>query len=89
MKSWFGYGPSMVDGLITFFYNLFLPYLIGGIIPGLICGAVCYWTLGPLVAAYQERRRKKLKAIQDKRRAALEKELDAYRAHDGMEGDHA
>lgn len=89
MKSWFGYGPSMVDGLVQFFYDVFLPYLIGGIPPGLICAAVCYYTIGPLVAAYQTRRRKKLLAIQKKRRAALDAEQNAYKAHDGLEGDHA
>lgn len=74
MKSWFGYGPSMVDGLIVFFHDVFLPYLIGGIVPGLLCAAVCYWGIGPIVAAYQDRRRKKLQTIQEKRRAQVNKD---------------
>ncbi|MEM7058028.1 MAG: DUF2062 domain-containing protein [Pseudomonadota bacterium] len=89
MKSWFGYGPSMMDGLVKFFHDVFLPYLIGGILPGLFCAVACYWLIGPIVAAYQERRRKKLQIIQERRRAELDKELSAYQAHDGMEGDHA
>lgn len=72
MKSWFGFGPSMLDGLIAFLDNIFLPYLIGGILPGLITGVVCYWLLGPLVAAYQERRRKRLEARASAKRRAAE-----------------
>ena len=89
MKSWFGYGPSMIDGLVAFFHDVFLPYLVGGILPGLICAAACYWAIGPVVSAYQRRRKKKLEAIQARHRAALEDELDAYRSSDGRAGDSA
>lgn len=88
VKSWFGYGPSMLDGLRIFITDVFLPYLVGGIIPGLITAAVCYWTIGPLVAAYQERRRKKLMTAQARQRARLDAELAAYGAADGREGDN-
>lgn len=87
VKSWFGYGPSMLDGLLSFLDDIFLPYLIGGIIPGLVTGAVCYWLLGPIVAAYQERRRRRLAARAVERRRAVEVEQEAYAARDGMEGD--
>lgn len=89
VRGWFGYEASVTDGLATFFYDVFLPYLVGGILPGLVCGAVCYWTIGPIVAAYQNRRKKKLEAIQARHRAALEEELDAYRTSDGRAGDNA
>ncbi len=88
VKSWFGYGPSMLDGLLLFLDNIFLPYLIGGIIPGLVCAAVCYWLLGPIVAAYQERRRRRLEKRADERRQAAESEQMAYARHDDMEGDN-
>ncbi|MEM7742206.1 MAG: DUF2062 domain-containing protein [Pseudomonadota bacterium] len=78
-KSWFGYGPSMVDGLIKFFWDVFLPYLIGGLVPGLAAGILCYFLLGPLVAAYQERRRKKILASQERQRALADREAEAYR----------
>ena len=88
VKSWFGYGPSMLEGLLAFLDNIFLPYLIGGILPGLVAGAVCYWLLGPIVAAYQERRRKRLDKRADERRKAAEAEQALYARHDGMEGDN-
>jgi uncharacterized protein len=89
VKSWFGYGPSMLDGLRAFMVDVFLPYLVGGILPGLVTAAVCYWAIGPLVAAYQERRRKKLMAAQARQRARLDEELAAYSTADAREGDNA
>lgn len=88
-KSWFGHGPSMLDGLLDFANQVFLPYLVGGILPGLIVAAICYWIIGPIVAAYQERRRRKLVAAQARRQAALDAELSAYKDADKGEGDNA
>jgi hypothetical protein len=88
-KSWFGYGPSMLDGLLVFLDDVFLPYLIGGIAPGLACGVVCYWIIGPIVEAYQERRSKKLAARADRVRKAAFKEQEAYKASDRREGNNA
>lgn len=89
IKSWFGYGESMSDGLLNFFNDVFLPYLIGGIPIGLAAGVISYWILGPIVAAYQERRRIKLTAIQERHRAAVDEEQAAYTTHDPGEGDNA
>lgn len=88
VKSWFGYGPSMLDGLVAFLDDIFLPYLIGGIIPGLVTAALCYWLIGPIVAAYQERRRRRLETRADERRRAAEAEQRLYASGDGMEGDN-
>lgn len=88
VKSWFGYGPSKLDGLLVFLDHVFLPYLIGGIIPGLITGAVCYWLLGPIVAAYQERRRKRLEMRADEQRRAVDAEQRLYARQNGLEGDN-
>lgn len=89
IKSWFGYGPSMMDGFLTFLDDVFLPYLIGGLPPGLITAFACYWILGSIVAAYQERRRRKLLQAQERQRRAIDEELSAYAASDGREGDNA
>ncbi len=89
MQSWFGYGPSMLDGILGFLDDVFLPYLIGGILPGLVTGVICYWILGTIVAAYQERRRIKLEAAQKARLRSIEIEQGAYAIHDGRSGDNA
>ncbi|MEM1360458.1 MAG: DUF2062 domain-containing protein [Pseudomonadota bacterium] len=49
------------EGLGIFFDSVFLPYLIGGLIPGLIAGFTAYYLSKPLIAAYQRRRARMLK----------------------------
>jgi uncharacterized protein (DUF2062 family) len=68
---------------------IFLPYLVGGILPGLLCGVVCYWFIGPIVEAYQNRRRRRLAERADAWRAATFEEQEAYRADDGEDSDDA
>jgi uncharacterized protein (DUF2062 family) len=89
VRSWFGYGDSKLDGLVNFLDDVFLPYLIGGLLPGLVTAIVVYWILGPIVAAYQERRRKRLVAAQAKRQRLIDEEQAAYSIHDSREGDNA
>lgn len=52
-------------GLAVFYDDVFLPYLVGGIIPGVICATLAYMLSVPLITAYQNRRRKKLRAKLD------------------------
>ncbi len=47
------------DRLGVFFDRVFLPYLVGGILPGIVTATVAYWLALPAVSAYQKRRRKK------------------------------
>jgi uncharacterized protein (DUF2062 family) len=58
--------------LHLFYDEVFLPYLVGGLMPGIITGAVFYYLSLPLITAYQNRRsgvlRKKLLSIQAKKR---------------------
>lgn len=49
-------------GLSVFFDEVFYPYLIGGIIPGIIAGSVCYYLSVPVIRAYQKRRKGAIKA---------------------------
>ncbi len=70
----------MMDGILGFLDEVFLPYLIGGILPGIVVAIVSYWIVGPIVAAYQLRRRKKLAKRAEMARAALDAEQAAYRA---------
>jgi uncharacterized protein (DUF2062 family) len=55
-------GPGTADwtGLIAFWDEIFLPYLIGGVIPGAITATICYLLTVQLVRAHQARRRKRL-----------------------------
>ena len=56
------------DRLEVFFDRVFLPYLVGGIIPGLLAGILAYWLALPAVSAYQKRRKKKAaKQLADRR----------------------
>ncbi|WP_212523735.1 DUF2062 domain-containing protein [Actibacterium sp. MT2.3-13A] len=47
--------------LADFYHEVFFPYLIGGILPGILTGIIGYYLSVPLIAAYQKRRRGKLK----------------------------
>ena len=49
------------SNLFVFWREVFLPYLVGGIVPGLICGLIFYYISVPLLVAYQNRRKGRLK----------------------------
>jgi pyridoxine 5-phosphate synthase len=52
-KSLFGHGEPDWPKLSAFFTDVLWPYLVGGLLPGLVTAVACYWLLRPLVAAYQ------------------------------------
>ena len=54
--------PTNWTGLDRFFHDVFFPYLVGGIIPGIICGTIAYYISVPLLRAYQKRRKGAIKA---------------------------
>lgn len=45
------------DGLAIFYHEVFYPYMVGGVVPGIVAGLICYWLSVPLIRAYQNRRR--------------------------------
>lgn len=53
--------------LSVFYDEVFLPYLVGGILPGIAAATICYYLSVPLIRAYQKRRAgkimKRLKAL--------------------------
>ncbi|KIC41727.1 DNA-directed RNA polymerase subunit omega [Ruegeria sp. ANG-S4] len=49
-------------GLGVFYDEVFFPYLIGGIIPGIVAGIICAYLSLPVIRTYQKRRRTKIKA---------------------------
>ncbi len=56
----------------AFFTRIFLPYLAGGILPGLAAGLAAYLMANPVIASYQRGRIKKMKERFEARRRALE-----------------
>jgi hypothetical protein len=56
--------------LRRFFDTIYLPYLVGGILPGLVAGLLCYWATIPIVRAYQRLRAGKLAERIARRQAA-------------------
>ncbi len=65
------------SGFQDFFRGIFLPYLVGGIGPGVVFAIGSYYLSVPLIAAYQNRRRGRLKAKWEEirqRRAAAKRE---------------
>ncbi|SHI85252.1 DUF2062 domain-containing protein [Wenxinia saemankumensis] len=58
------FGPEQAHWgrLAQFYHDVFLPYLVGGILPGIVASTVAYYVTVPLIAAYQNRRRKLLRA---------------------------
>lgn len=57
--------------LYNFWNEVFLPYLVGGLGPGIVAGVLSYYLSAPLIAAYQKHRRKKLKDRFEKLKARL------------------
>lgn len=57
--------------LRSFAADIFLPYLVGGIVPGLVAAAIGHYLTLPVVRAYQKRREEKAAARLAKVRAAI------------------
>ncbi|WP_299876304.1 DUF2062 domain-containing protein [uncultured Sulfitobacter sp.] len=70
-------------GLAVFREEVFYPYLIGGILPGLICATICYYLMVPLLYAYQKRRRGMLKAKFEELKQKAAAKADAKRKAKG------
>jgi uncharacterized protein (DUF2062 family) len=48
--------------LTLFYHEVFFPWMVGGILPGITCGLICYYVSVPIIRAYQNRRKGVLKA---------------------------
>ena len=64
-------------GRLSVFYDeIFFPYMVGGILPGIFFGALCYYLSVPVIRVYQKRRKgmikSKLEAIKAKAAAKAE-----------------
>ena len=65
-------------GLEVFYNEVFFPYMVGGIMPGVITATVCYYLSVPLIRAYQHRRKGAIKAklAAIKQKAAAKRRLE-------------
>ena len=70
-NSWYALSGQAVDWTATriFWNDVFWPWTVGGIVPGVMAGLACYTVALPLITAYQKRRR-----------GAIKKKLEAIRA---------
>lgn len=57
-----GIGEPEWNKVALFFSDVVLPYLVGGLLPGLIASIAAYYLTRPLIAAYQSRRRARMVA---------------------------
>ncbi|PIE13617.1 MAG: DNA-directed RNA polymerase subunit omega [Rhodobacterales bacterium] len=57
--------PADWHGLSQFYDEVFFPYMIGGLLPGIVVGTIGYYLAVPLLQAYQNRRKGRLKAKLD------------------------
>lgn len=61
-------------GELRVFYDaVFFPFMVGSIIPGIVCGLICYYLSVPVIRAYQQRRIAKLRAKVEKLKAQAER----------------
>lgn len=76
--------PDRMDwsGLAIFSREVFVPYLIGGIIPGIIVASICYYLAVPVLHAYQKRRKGLIKAKFEALKQKASAKADAKRKAD-------
>lgn len=70
------------SGIVVFVDRVFYPYLIGGILPGILCASVSYYLMVPILRAYQKRRRGLIKAKFEALRLKAAQKADAKRKAD-------
>nr|WP_050519801.1 DUF2062 domain-containing protein [Pseudorhodobacter antarcticus] len=77
IKTVFTGGVAHWDQLHKFFFRVYFPYLMGGIAPGIFAGIAGYYVSLPIIIAYQNRRKKKLRDRLLKRIAQRTAEAEA------------
>lgn len=80
------------DGLLQFWHDIYVPYFIGALGPGIVLSLIAYYVTIPLVQAYQHARASKSKERSERRRslkaALLEKAARRKaQAEEGIAGD--
>ncbi|WP_298844292.1 DUF2062 domain-containing protein [uncultured Roseobacter sp.] len=67
------------SGWHVFYDEIFFPYMVGGILPGIFFATLCYYLSVPLIRAYQKRRKGAIKAKFDALKAKAAAKADAKR----------
>ena len=76
--------PTDWASLGPFYREVLLPFSVGGLIPGLITGLICYYLSVPVITAYQKRRLSKMRKKAEKRLAKrLAKDAERRGTNDG------
>ena len=60
LRAVFGPGEAHWDQLGSFYHDIFLPYLVGGVILGIVAGVIAHYMTVPVIRAYHRRRARKL-----------------------------
>jgi uncharacterized protein (DUF2062 family) len=82
LVAFFSDQPADWTGLRVFASEVFYPYLIGGILPGIITATVCYYLMVPLLRAYQKRRKGLIRAKFEALKQKAAHKADAARKGD-------
>ncbi|MCC6007204.1 MAG: DUF2062 domain-containing protein [Rhodobacteraceae bacterium] len=70
--------PVNLRGLSVFFNQLFLPYLLGGLLPGAVTAFIMYLICKPIIHAYQARRRERFLRKIEERLERTARNIDRY-----------
>ena len=74
----FTHVPTRWGSLSGFFWNFFLPYLIGGILPGIATATAAYFLTEPVLHTYQKARVARLKKkFAKKRERVVSRRIEA------------
>ncbi len=79
VKALFGPEHTQWDGLVQFWQEIYLPYVLGALGPGFVLSALFYYLTIPLVTAYQKARAAR-SAERSERRRKLRETLEAAAA---------
>ena len=89
-NSWYAISGQTVDWTATrvFWNDVFWPWTVGGLVPGVFAGLACYTVALPIITAYQKRRRGAMKKrLEDIRRKAADKAAQKARTKGGVAAD--
>ena len=79
--SLFGYDYVGWRGFYNFVWNVFIPYVVGGLIPGGLLSVGVYFGSRPLIEAYQNRRRGRMAAKLQEWRERLQEARERAAEH--------